>query len=74
MYYDEDMMLDILREKYKSGTKVELDYMFSSLVPKSTQGTVVEVKRNGSIVVDWDNGSRAMTHPVLDKIHIVREW
>ena len=72
MYYDEDMMLDILREKYKSGTRVELDYMFSSLVPKSTQGTVVEVKRNGSIVVDWDNGSRVMTHPVLDKIHIVR--
>lgn len=71
MYYDEDMILDTLREIYKSGTRVELDYMISSLVPKSTQGTVVEVKRNGSIVVDWDNGLRVMTQPVLDKIHIV---
>lgn len=47
-----------LREKYPSGTRVELVEMDDPQAPLvGTKGTVNGVDDIGSILVNWDNGS-----------------
>jgi len=48
-----------LRSLYPNGTRVELIVMAEEPrpVPPGTLGTVMGVEDDGSIEVDWDNGS-----------------
>ena len=47
-----------MRERYPSGTRVELLKMDDVQAPPiGTKGTVLCVDDAGSILVDWDNGS-----------------
>lgn len=48
-----------LRKEYSIGTRVELTKMNDLQAPPvGTKGTVMGVDDTGSILVDWDNGSR----------------
>ena len=47
-----------LRSTYPPGTRVELVQMDDAQAPPiGTQGTVTGVDDNGSLLVNWDNGS-----------------
>ena len=49
----------MLRINYPKGTRVELIKMDDVQAPPiGTQGTVTEVDDIGTIMVDWDNGSK----------------
>ena len=49
----------MLRINYPKGTRVELMKMDDIQAPPiGTQGTVTEVDDIGTIMVDWDNGSK----------------
>jgi hypothetical protein len=51
-------ILKQLREHYKKGTRVQLEYMDDPQAPPvGTKGTVEMVDDIGSIHVHWDNGS-----------------
>ena len=50
--------LQVLRERYPKGTRVELVQMDDAQAPPvGTKGTVRGVDDMGSIMVAWDNGS-----------------
>ena len=50
--------LQVLRERFKPGTRVELLKMDDVQAPPiGTRGTVIGVDDIGSIMVNWDNGS-----------------
>lgn len=50
--------LQALRERFKTGTRVELLKMDDVQAPPiGTRGTVIGVDDIGSIMVNWDNGS-----------------
>ena len=50
--------LELLRRRYKPGTRVELLQMDDVQAPPiGTKGTVLGVDDIGSIMVAWDNGS-----------------
>lgn len=50
--------IQALRDRYKSGTRVELLRMDDVKAPPiGTRGTVTGVDDIGSIMVNWDNGS-----------------
>lgn len=52
-------MVEWMRECYPKGCRVELVYMDDPYAPPiGTQGTVRGVDAMGSIMVEWDNGSR----------------
>ena len=49
--------LQMLRERFPKGTRVELIRMDDPQAPPiGTRGTVLGVDDIGSILVDWDNG------------------
>ena len=49
--------LQVLRDRYPAGTRVELVQMDDPLAPPvGTKGTVKGVDDIGSIMVAWDNG------------------
>lgn len=53
-----ETMLELLRECYPAGTRVELMKMDDVQAPPlGTKGTVVAVDDIGTIHVKWDNGS-----------------
>lgn len=71
--YPNERIIQMLREQYKSGTRVQLDRMDDSQAPPiGTQGTVIGVDDIGSIMVRWDNGSGLSVVYGEDKCHIVR--
>jgi len=50
--------IEMLRSRYKPGTRVELLQMNDVQAPTvGTRGTVIGVDDIGSIMVRWDNGS-----------------
>jgi len=72
--YPNERIIKMLREKYKSGTRVELDRMDDPQAPPiGTQGTVIGVDDIGSIMVKWDNGSGLNVLYGEDACHIVKE-
>lgn len=51
-------IVEMLRNRYHAGTRVELVQMDDVQAPPvGTCGTVIGVDDTGSIMVDWDNGS-----------------
>ena len=51
-------VIDMLKERYPRGTRVELISMSDAHAPKEgTKGTVVCVDDIGTVHVKWDNGS-----------------
>lgn len=53
------MAVGILRINYPKGTRVELVKMDDAKAPPiGTRGTVTGVDDIGTIMVDWDNGSK----------------
>ena len=59
-----------LKEIYTPGTRVELISMEDDHAPSpGTKGTVVGVDDIGSLLVNWDNGSRL--HVVYGVDHVV---
>lgn len=50
--------LQVLRERFPKGTRVELVQMDDTQAqPIGTKGTVIGVDDIGSIMIRWDNGS-----------------
>ncbi len=63
-----------LREKYPSGTRVELVEMDDPQAPPvGTKGTVYGVDDIGSILEDWDNGSGLNVVFGMDRVRKVEE-
>lgn len=63
-----------LREKYPTGTRVELVEMDDPQAPPiGTKGTVYGVDDIGSILVDWDNGSGLNVAFGMDRVRKVKE-
>ena len=61
-----------LREKYPSGTRVELVEVDDQQAPPvGTKGTVYGVDDIGSILVDWDNGSSLNVAFGVDRVRKV---
>lgn len=51
--------LEIMRKLYPNGTRIELLRMNDPQAPPiGTKGTVYEIDDYGSILVNWDNGSK----------------
>lgn len=68
------MVLDMLKETYKPGTRVELIQMDDAQAPPiGTQGTVFGVDALGSIMVKWDNGSTLSVVWRVDRCKVVEK-
>lgn len=66
--------LNMLKEKYKFGTRVELVQMDDAQAPPiGTRGTVFGVDALGSIMVNWDNGSSLSVIYGIDQCKVVSE-
>ena len=65
--------IERLKENYPEGTRVELVYMSDNYAPpKGTQGTVTYVDDIGSLLVNWDNGSRLSVLYGEDMVRIIK--
>ena len=74
MRYPNREEVKMVREKFPSGTRVELDYMDDAQAPDiGTRGTVIHVDDVATIHVRWDNGSGLGVAYGADKCHVVRE-
>lgn len=59
MFFPRREVVEALRKEYLVGARVELVKMDDAQAPPvGTLGTVTGVDDTGSIMVDWDNGSR----------------
>lgn len=67
-------LLNMLKHKYKFGTRIELVQMDDPQAPPvGTHGTVFGVDSLGSIMVDWDNGSTLSIIYGVDQCKVVIE-
>lgn len=58
MRFPSKEQVELLRQQYPNGTRVELLQMDDQQAPPiGTLGTVYGVDDTGSLLVDWDNGS-----------------
>ena len=65
--------IERLKENYPEGTRVELVYMSDNYAPpKGTQGTVTYVDDIGSLLINWDNGSRLSVLYGEDMVRIIK--
>ena len=65
--------IERLEENYPEGTRVELVYMSDNYAPpKGTQGTVTYVDDIGSLLINWDNGSRLSVLYGEDMVRIIK--
>ena len=65
--------IERLEENYPEGTRVELVYMSDNYAPpKGTQGTVTYVADIGSLLINWDNGSRLSVLYGEDMVRIIK--
>jgi hypothetical protein len=66
--------IENLRKQYPVGTRVELIGMDDVQAPPiGTKGTVRGVDDIGSIMVDWDNGSRLSVVYGEDEIRVISD-
>lgn len=74
MKFPNKEIVEMLRRKYPSGTRVELVEMDDVQAPPiGTQGTVWGVDDTGSIMVHWDNGSGLHVIYGVDKCKKINE-
>ena len=65
-------VVEMLREQYPEGTRVELTYMDDPQAPPiGTRGTVKGVDDAGSIMVSWDTGSSLSLAYGADRCRII---
>lgn len=58
-----------LKKAYPKGSRIELVFMSDKDAPPvGTQGTIIGIDRNCSIMVNWDNGSKLSIVNQVDKI------
>lgn len=66
--------LQLLKERYPAGTRVELVRMNDKQAPPiGTKGMVLGVDGIGSLLVDWDNGSGLNVIYKEDKVKVVKQ-
>lgn len=67
--------VEILRERYPAGTRVQLDSMGDdpNPIPNGTKGTVVAVDDVGTLFVNFDNGRSLGICPEVDYFHKISE-
>lgn len=69
MLFANRAQVERLRLRYPIGTRVELVEMDDAQAPPiGTQGTVTGVDDTGSLLVDWDNGSRLNVIYGVDRV------
>ncbi len=74
MRFPNKELLEFLRKEYPSGTRVRLVRMDDTQAPPlGTEGTVTGVDDMGSLLVDWDNGSRLNVIYGEDRVRRVGE-
>ena len=62
----------MIKQIYNKGTRLELKRTDNPQAPPiGTRGTVTGVDDSGSIMVDWDDGSRSNVVPLIDECWIV---
>ena len=72
MRFPSRAVVESLRKRYPTGTRVELLEMNDFQAPPiGTQGTVIGVDDIGSIMVRWDNGSGLSVAYGVDRVRIV---
>lgn len=72
MRFPSRVVVESLRKRYPTGTRVELLEMNDFQAPPiGTQGTVIGVDDIGSIMVRWDNGSGLSVSYGVDRVRIV---
>lgn len=65
---------NILKDKYKPGTRIELVQMDDPQAPPvGTKGTVFGVDALGSIMVKWDNGSTLSVIYGVDRCKVIKD-
>ena len=71
MYIDHNLVKR-LKDTYRPGTRIELDYMGNDPrpIPPGTKGTVRIVDDMGTVHCDFDNGRRLGLVPGEDIFHI----
>ena len=74
MYIDHNLVKR-MKEKYRTGTRIELDYMGDDPrpIPPGTKGTVRIVDDIGTVHCDFDNGRRLGLVPGEDVFHILED-
>lgn len=72
-YMPSHELVEILKNKYPKGTRIEVDYMGDDPHPvaSGTRGTVRCVDDMGTVHCDFDNGRRLGLIPGEDSFHIV---
>ncbi len=66
--------LNSLRERFPTGCRVELLQMEDEYAPpRGTLGTVTGIDSTGSLLVDWDNGSKLNVLYGIDRVRKVAE-
>ena len=64
--------IELLRRAYPAGCRVVLDFMDDPAAPPvGTQGTVIGIDVQASVMVNWDNGS-GLNVTEVDRIHKIR--
>ena len=64
--------VEALRQKYPTGTRIELLEMDDPQAPPiGTKGTVLGVDDIGSLMVSWDNGSSLNVAYSIDRVRIL---
>ena len=72
MRFPSRVVVESLRKRYPTGTRVELLEMNDFQAPPiGTRGTVIGVDDIGSIMVRWDNGSGLSVAYGVDRVRIV---
>ncbi len=67
--------LNSLRERFPTGCRVELLQMEDEYAPPcGTLGTVTGIDSTGSLLVDWDNGSKLNVLYGIDRVRKVADF
>ena len=74
MYINENLVKK-MKETYKPGTRIQLDFMGDDLrpIPPGTKGTVRHVDDMGTVHCNFDNGRSLGLIPGEDSFHAITE-